>query len=184
MLFLKRGCQLSICPCVYFIQIQLCITSSSSVKVLPSFTFTCKTNIGKQLYQKVTHARFRSHFSDNIDYGLEFARKFVDAPEQVQTYEKNEKLFNRVHMNLHNNEAGRQVRIFHEISGVARASKGLVRAPSNTCEFHAEPSEEQPCPLRYRPHFEQLHRFHLIVQIWSNAPGIAHCSFSLLLADK
>lgn len=49
------------------------------------------------------------HCSDNIDYGLEFARKFVDAPEQVHSYEKREKLLNRIRMNLHNNEAGRQV---------------------------------------------------------------------------
>ncbi|KAK7600884.1 hypothetical protein V9T40_008325 [Parthenolecanium corni] len=47
--------------------------------------------------------------SDNIDYGLEFARKFVDAPEQLKPYDKNEKFKNRVVMNLHNNEAGRQI---------------------------------------------------------------------------
>lgn len=49
-------------------------------------------------------------FSDNIDYGIEFARKFIDAPEQLQPYKQHDnKLKHRIQMNLHNNEAGREV---------------------------------------------------------------------------
>ncbi|GLG93522.1 Protein Wnt-2 [Gryllus bimaculatus] len=51
-------------------------------------------------------------FSDNLDYGMEFARKFVDAPDLVKP-DKNVKRkkawTKRMQMNLHNNEAGRQV---------------------------------------------------------------------------
>ncbi|XP_071440273.1 protein Wnt-16-like [Hetaerina americana] len=44
--------------------------------------------------------------SDNLQYGVQFARKFVDAPER----EKSKKAWStRMKMNLHNNEAGRQV---------------------------------------------------------------------------
>ncbi|XP_023712831.1 protein Wnt-16 isoform X1 [Cryptotermes secundus] len=50
--------------------------------------------------------------SDNLNYGVEFARKFVDAPERVKPAPetKNKKAWSvRLRMNLHNNEAGRQV---------------------------------------------------------------------------
>ncbi|XP_046684210.1 protein Wnt-16-like [Homalodisca vitripennis] len=51
--------------------------------------------------------------SDNLQYGVNFARKFVDAPERIKSTGlsvKNKKSWSvRVRMNLHNNEAGRQV---------------------------------------------------------------------------
>jgi hypothetical protein len=52
------------------------------------------------------------YFSDNINFGVQFARKFVDAPEKVKpsAETKNKKAWGvRTRMNLHNNEAGRQV---------------------------------------------------------------------------
>jgi hypothetical protein len=52
------------------------------------------------------------YYSDNLNYGVEFARKFVDAPERVKPVPetKNKKAWSvRMRMNLHNNEAGRQV---------------------------------------------------------------------------
>ena len=52
-------------------------------------------------------------YSDNLNYGVQFAQKFVDAPEREKPPEgKNKKSWGmRMRMNLHNNEAGRQVRI-------------------------------------------------------------------------
>lgn len=51
--------------------------------------------------------------SDNLHYGLQFSRKFVDAPEKTKPNSgdpKARKQFAvRARMNLHNNEAGRQV---------------------------------------------------------------------------
>ncbi|KAF2366633.1 Wnt [Trinorchestia longiramus] len=44
--------------------------------------------------------------SDNLNFGNQFARQFVDAPEK-EWHKKNKKFRNL--MNLHNNEAGRQV---------------------------------------------------------------------------
>ncbi|KAA0198752.1 hypothetical protein HAZT_HAZT006489 [Hyalella azteca] len=46
--------------------------------------------------------------SDNLNFGNQFARQFVDAPEKE--WHKKEKKFRNL-MNLHNNEAGRQVRV-------------------------------------------------------------------------
>jgi wingless-type MMTV integration site family protein 16 len=54
----------------------------------------------------------RVYCSDNLNYGVQFARKFVDAPERVKSTPeiKNKKAWSvRMKMNLHNNEAGRQV---------------------------------------------------------------------------
>lgn len=45
--------------------------------------------------------------SDNLKFGVQFSRKFVDAPERSKTWE-NKNVRNL--MNLHNNEAGRQVK--------------------------------------------------------------------------
>ena len=46
------------------------------------------------------------YFSDNLRFGVQFARQFVDAPEK----ERHKKLKRRRNlMNLHNNEAGREV---------------------------------------------------------------------------
>lgn len=48
--------------------------------------------------------------SDNIDYGIEFARKFIDSPEQLHPHKKHDnKSKHRIQMNLHNNEAGREI---------------------------------------------------------------------------
>lgn len=44
--------------------------------------------------------------SDNIDYGLKFSRKFVDAPEVLQ-HQDSQSIRNK--MNVHNNEVGRRV---------------------------------------------------------------------------
>lgn len=44
--------------------------------------------------------------SDNVKYGIEFSRQFVDASESTRS-EKSENIRNR--MNLHNNEVGRKV---------------------------------------------------------------------------
>jgi hypothetical protein len=50
---------------------------------------------------------FENGFSDNIRYGIQFARQFVDAPEKaMQKKPKNVRNL----MNLHNNEAGRKVK--------------------------------------------------------------------------
>ena len=51
--------------------------------------------------------------SDNLQYGLQFSRKFVDAPEKTKHNSGDPKARKsyavRARMNLHNNEAGRQV---------------------------------------------------------------------------
>ena len=45
--------------------------------------------------------------SDNLKFGVQFSRRFVDAPEKAKQWvSKNVRSL----MNLHNNEAGRQVR--------------------------------------------------------------------------
>lgn len=45
-------------------------------------------------------------FSDNLRFGIQFARQFVDAPERER--HKKKRNFRNL-MNLHNNEAGREV---------------------------------------------------------------------------
>ena len=45
-------------------------------------------------------------YSDNLKYGLWFARKFLDAPDKKLLRKKGDI---RNLMNLHNNEAGRRV---------------------------------------------------------------------------
>ncbi|KAJ1525928.1 hypothetical protein ONE63_009116 [Megalurothrips usitatus] len=51
--------------------------------------------------------------SDNLEYGLQFSRRFVDAPERTKANSGDPKARKayavRARMNLHNNEAGRQV---------------------------------------------------------------------------
>ena len=44
--------------------------------------------------------------SDNLKYGIKFARKFLDAPDRRMVRKKGDI---RNLMNLHNNEAGRRV---------------------------------------------------------------------------
>ena len=53
-----------------------------------------------------TNAIHFHFYSDNLKFGLQFARQFVDAPER-ERHKKNRKFRNV--MNLHNNEAGREV---------------------------------------------------------------------------
>jgi hypothetical protein len=45
--------------------------------------------------------------SDNMKFGIQFSRKFVDAPEKNKAWDAPKNVQNL--MNLHNNEAGRQV---------------------------------------------------------------------------
>ena len=45
-------------------------------------------------------------FSDNLRYGIKFAKKFIDAPDK-RLLKKTGEIRNL--MNLHNNEAGRRV---------------------------------------------------------------------------
>lgn len=52
--------------------------------------------------------------SDNLRFGLQFSRKFVDGsepnrPEIFKTTKQKRIWSNRLKMNLHNNEVGRQV---------------------------------------------------------------------------
>lgn len=46
---------------------------------------------------------------DNVHYGYRFAREFVDAREREKNYPRGSLEHARMLMNLHNNEAGRQV---------------------------------------------------------------------------
>jgi len=48
---------------------------------------------------------------DNADYGYKFAVVFVDAREREKNYPRHSTPLGRMLMNLHNNEAGRRVRI-------------------------------------------------------------------------
>lgn len=45
-------------------------------------------------------------FSDNLKFGIQFSRKFVDAPDKIKLWDAPKNVQNL--MNLHNNEAGRQ----------------------------------------------------------------------------
>lgn len=52
--------------------------------------------------------------SDNLRFGLQFSRKFVDGseptrPDNFKTTKQKRIWSNRLKMNLHNNEVGRQV---------------------------------------------------------------------------
>lgn len=54
--------------------------------------------------------------SDNLRFGLQFSRKFVDGsepirPENFKTTKQKRIWSNRLKMNLHNNEVGRQVSV-------------------------------------------------------------------------
>jgi len=54
------------------------------------------------------------NFSDNLRFGLQFSRKFVDGsepnrPDNFKTTKQKRIWSNRLKMNLHNNEVGRQV---------------------------------------------------------------------------
>ena len=49
-------------------------------------------------------------YSDNLEYGMRFARQFIDAPDRRIVRKKGDI---RNLMNLHNNEAGRRVSQVH-----------------------------------------------------------------------
>lgn len=57
---------------------------------------------------------FSVPISDNLRFGLQFSRKFVDGsepirPDNFKTTKQKRSWSNRLKMNLHNNEVGRQV---------------------------------------------------------------------------
>lgn len=51
---------------------------------------------------------------DNIDYGIRFAREFVDAIEMESNPPRRSRAYALMKMNLHNNEAGRKT-VFHSM---------------------------------------------------------------------
>lgn len=62
--------------------------------------------------------------SDNIDFGVKFARMFIDSAERGRDL--------RFIMNLHNNEAGRLVRFFQiSFSNVSFSCKILLCSPTD-----------------------------------------------------
>lgn len=69
---------------------------------------------------------------DNIDYGIRFARQFVDAIEMENNPRRNTKEYAKTKMNLHNNEAGR--RIVHQSMGIQCKCHGVSGSCSmKTC---------------------------------------------------
>lgn len=76
--------------------------------------------------------------SDNVKYGIEFSRQFVDASESTRS-EKSENIRNR--MNLHNNEVGRKVNMEEFFSSIFSQAylKGVGSDPlktSNVITYH------------------------------------------------
>lgn len=64
------------------------------------------------IYQAIHYIYF--YHSDNLRFGLQFSRKFVDGsepnrPNNFKTTKQKRIWSNRLKMNLHNNEVGRQV---------------------------------------------------------------------------
>ena len=59
--------------------------------------------------------------SDNVDFGVTFSRTFVDAQDRRKSRKKPKNPISL--MNLHNNEAGRKVKII--IFSIARGGKGI-----------------------------------------------------------
>lgn len=53
--------------------------------------------------------------SDNIAYGVRFSKKFTDAVEKKRMKGQEPTATSRALMNLHNNEAGRTVRLSYSI---------------------------------------------------------------------
>ena len=49
---------------------------------------------------------------DNLEYAYRFAEGFIDVREKEKNYPRYSKGLARMLMNLHNNEAGRRVRLF------------------------------------------------------------------------
>lgn len=76
---------------------------------------------------------------DNADYGYKFAVVFVDAREREKNYPRHSRPLGRMLMNLHNNEAGRRVRISTPLRAVTRPSETIrdrVLKPTNRCAHH------------------------------------------------
>lgn len=63
------------------------------------------------------------YHSDNLRFGLQFSRKFVDGsepnrPNNFKTTKQKRIWSNRLKMNLHNNEVGRQVSFHNEFKNI------------------------------------------------------------------
>ena len=82
-------------------------------------------------------------FSDNLRYGIKFAKKFIDAPDK-RLLKKTGEIRNL--MNLHNNEAGRRVgdnyfdkvcltQIFTQAIARLMLMKCRCHGVSGSCEF-------------------------------------------------
>jgi hypothetical protein len=93
-------------------------------------------NLNQTLDKETLHFEWNYvpiYCSDNLIYGVQFARKFVDAPEKEKPAPdtKNKKAWSvRMRMNLHNNEAGRQVSGFIWTLYPFLASRCLARSVS------------------------------------------------------
>ena len=88
-------------------------------------------NLKKKEKIRFLKAIIHIYCSDNLNYGVQFARKFVDAPEKVKpaAETKNKKAWSvRTRMNLHNNEAGRQVSVWCHSVGMP--------VTTYACEFY------------------------------------------------
>ena len=62
--------------------------------------------VGKVWSEYQETQRDEKYFSDNLRYGVSFAKKFIDGPDKKQLKKTGEL---RNLMNLHNNKAGRMV---------------------------------------------------------------------------
>ena len=81
-------------------------------------------------------------FSDNLRYGIKFAKKFIDAPDK-RLLKKTGEIRNL--MNLHNNEAGRRVSLhclimftltnIHQAIARLMLMKCRCHGVSGSCEF-------------------------------------------------
>lgn len=81
---------------------------STSIVHLYLTHFPCK------LFFSCTYNIPQIFSSDNLRFGLQFSRKFVDGsepsrPNNFKTTKQKRIWSNRLKMNLHNNEVGRQV---------------------------------------------------------------------------
>lgn len=75
---------------------------------------------------------FLLYYSDNLRFGLQFSRKFVDGsePERPNNFKttKQKKIWSsRFKMNLHNNEVGRQVFTHYDSENIFLFSNSLIK---------------------------------------------------------